>query len=200
VALSYDPTIDQSHDLTSANTRKEIASVEIFADRSKISQVLRNFISNALKFTPSAGQVTVVRKFIPSTRPVSPDITPTHDAEGGAHEGKHPTLSSIMREVVRSKFNNSAVFVTNADADVNEPEDENGTNGTIRIEIQDTGYGISLVSDTNTQTSSLLLSFSLSAVVICLVSGESTETFQVSDSIRHSCPSRGERLGAWIVQ
>jgi signal transduction histidine kinase len=99
-------------------------------------------MSNALKFTPAEGQVHIVRKFIPSTGTVSPDITPT--SEAGGFEGRQTTLSSIMREAVRSKFNSSAVFITNMEVDV--LESENGMNGTIRIEVHDTGYGISLVS------------------------------------------------------
>lgn len=109
--------------------------MEIFADRSKISQVLRNFISNALKFTPSGGHVRVVQKFFPSVNSTTDNTIPL--------ENKPNTLSSIMKEVVRSRTVSSAVFVTNVEDD---PESGTGTNGILRIEVHDTGHGISKVT------------------------------------------------------
>jgi signal transduction histidine kinase len=42
-------------------------------DRHKLDQVIRNFISNAVKFTPIHGCITINAKVVPSTRPTSHD-------------------------------------------------------------------------------------------------------------------------------
>jgi hypothetical protein len=130
VTLSFDRSISL---LALSPQRREIASVEISADRSKISQVLRNFISNALKFTPSGGQVSIVQKFTPH---------PAHSTNDAIISDSR--LSSMVREV-RARVNSSAVFVTNIDEDI-ESDTNTISNGILRIEVHDTGCGISHVS------------------------------------------------------
>ena len=44
---------------------EERGKLFMYADKQKISQVLRNFVSNALKFTPESGSVTVTMSFEP---------------------------------------------------------------------------------------------------------------------------------------
>jgi len=47
------------HILNEAELRESLLHVNISADRHKLAQVVRNYISNALKFTPPKGVVTV---------------------------------------------------------------------------------------------------------------------------------------------
>jgi signal transduction histidine kinase len=176
VNLSYDQSITLP---PSSLQRKEIVGVEIFADRSKISQVLRNFISNALKFTPTGGHVSIVQKFIPHIANSSGDAIISDNR-----------LSSMVREV-RSRVSSSAVFVTNVEVDDIESDANTTPNGTLRVEVHDTGHGISRVRPPPLPLPlSLLLPSSIS-------SGKSRKTFQVGHSIRYGGSPRrqGLRLG-----
>jgi signal transduction histidine kinase len=42
-----------------------LENVSLNVDRHKLSQVIRNLISNAIKFTPLGGKVTVGAKYLP---------------------------------------------------------------------------------------------------------------------------------------
>jgi signal transduction histidine kinase len=167
VNLSYDHSITLP---PSSLQRKEIVEVEIFADRSKISQVLRNFISNALKFTPTGGHVSIVQKFIPHIANSSSDAIISDNR-----------ISSMVREV-RSRVSSSAVFVTNVEVD----DIETTPNGTLRVEVHDTGHGISRVRSPPSLTAPHSVS-----------SGKSRKTFQIGHSIRYGGSPRrqGLRLG-----
>lgn len=116
------------------------------ADKSKVSQVLRNFISNALKFTPKGGIVRVVHKFLP----LSPDSLEVNNRERTLSGIRSSSLTSGVRDIIRSRINSSAVYVSNVDVDEGHDHDhdhdhgenENFVSGILRIEVHDTGCGI----------------------------------------------------------
>jgi signal transduction histidine kinase/CheY-like chemotaxis protein len=114
----------------------------IFADKFKMDQVIRNLMSNALKFTPRGGVVTVKATFVHDTEseaqdpPPPPPPSPWQDAdtegegEGEGEEGlemKHPGLPSRLSV---SHFRRYTSVKTRVE-------------GKLVIVVKDTGAGIS---------------------------------------------------------
>jgi signal transduction histidine kinase/CheY-like chemotaxis protein len=92
-----------------------IAHVNINADETKIVQVVRNIVSNALKFTPNGGHIHVKSHFLPEEpEPLSPMISA---------QGVLSRTSSVSK--------------------VHNLHEINSKQGKIRIEFMDTGPGIS---------------------------------------------------------
>lgn len=62
--------------LNVANDNYQAVPLEVYdmvnVDKFKMAQVIRNLISNALKFTPPGGSVTVVPSYIPNVEIISP--------------------------------------------------------------------------------------------------------------------------------
>lgn len=89
--------------------------VKFSIDINKISQVLRNLVSNAIKFTPPGGSVIVTARFI---------VDNVSAAAGSQSQGKRETE-------------------TNAETENNSENAE--VKGVVRIEVCDTGRGIAKV-------------------------------------------------------
>jgi signal transduction histidine kinase len=102
----------------------------IFADKFKMDQVIRNLMSNALKFTPRGGVVTIKATFVPNTAPEIQDPqlsrSPWQDVEGGeSHDMKNPGYTSRLSV---SKFSTGL---------------EGREEGKLVVVVTDTGAGIS---------------------------------------------------------
>ena len=72
-------------------------------DESKIAQVIRNFVSNAIKFTPQGGEVTVTLTYVTNQRLLSSDIKNWLRLEvkdtghGIAPENQHKVFNQIVQ-------------------------------------------------------------------------------------------------------
>ena len=67
----------------------------IEADKYKLSQVIRNFISNALKFTPEGGTVTIKATIVTSSLLFS-----QYHSQSGAATSVEPETTALRVEVI----------------------------------------------------------------------------------------------------
>ena len=107
-----------------------LSSYVVRVDEPKFAQVIRNLVSNALKFTPAEGSVTVCIEALPANNASSTSHTPGPDDDEQGGEGLAATrgvdrfLSTpIPRPVVGSV-----------------------THGRLRVSVTDSGAGISQVN------------------------------------------------------
>jgi signal transduction histidine kinase len=131
VTGATDRDIEATPDGDDGNTisKSLLPTDSIFADKFKMDQVIRNLMSNALKFTPRGGVVTIKASFVPYTAPEIPDPplsrSPWQETERGeGHEMKNPGFTSRLSV---SKFSTGL-----------EGRDE----GKLVVVVTDTGAGI----------------------------------------------------------
>lgn len=108
--------------------------VAIDIDVGKISQVIRNLVSNAIKFTPVHGVVTVSAHFIEKS-----DVSIEEPALAFiAAERK-----SIKKSLSRSS--SAVAYLIGADPTFDGDDDDDIESGILRIEVKDSGCGMSIV-------------------------------------------------------
>jgi signal transduction histidine kinase len=123
----------------------------IIADKFKIDQVLRNVISNALKFTPRGGSVTMSASFMPDIiMKITPPITRYKSISGlKTRDVTDTSLSIATKETRRSRpkpykwLRTSSAVHCETDLE-NTKNTKNTVNGMLVIVITDTGAGISI--------------------------------------------------------
>ena len=119
----------------------------IFADKFKMDQVVRNLISNALKFTPQGGSVTVHATFVPNRRDESMSSSPGRTVDTGVsatYEGcpdrffmaKDSSDAGSIRSLVN--FSNGSLSSMRASASAR----SDIMHGKLVITVSDTGAGI----------------------------------------------------------
>ena len=155
VTLSFAPQ-SNNHDNTQNGAFRVLGINRIFlplhvtdliiADKFKIDQVLRNVISNALKFTSRGGSVTLSASFMPDiiTETPSPVVLSKPKLESGSklRDSSDSSISNMTKEKTRKKqpykwFRSSSSVHCGAVKD-------DSTYGMLVIIITDTGAGISI--------------------------------------------------------
>ena len=107
-------------------------SEKVFIDKFKMDQVVRNLISNALKFTPKSGSISIKVAFIPQPELTAPEMLKMAPL-------RRRSRTSI---VMFSRSNSSSDIDVSNDDSESEPS-WSFTEGTLVIEVADSGAGIS---------------------------------------------------------
>jgi CheY-like chemotaxis protein len=115
----------------------------IFADKFKMDQVIRNLMSNALKFTPRGGHVTVKATFVQDSAIESARYR--CDLRGTAEDILPPAPTSRrtrnFRTILSTRKLNSIANLN--DTDVPNENVQAGLSGKLVVIVTDTGAGIS---------------------------------------------------------
>lgn len=143
-------------------------NISVSIDRTKFSQVLRNLVSNALKFTPTKGKVSVVSSIV--TEMTNDDnivfadnvsLSSSHSYSSDATTNSsttsaNATLSNAIsrRRTYSEMINNKSIF----DDELSHAKQKQQF---VRITISDTGPGINKVSEWSNSILCLILKFCL---------------------------------------
>ena len=134
------------------NCAARAAYYQISADRYKLSQVIRNLVSNALKFTPSGGTVSMNLEYIPETESCGgqePEASPS--SRDLADVPRSDSYSSRLMRLASDTFRPFFVEKLRAKlylghTGINSKSTEMKTVGWLRFSVKDSGAGISWVS------------------------------------------------------
>ena len=133
-SLANDVHREEKSDIEKRSVSTPIGSNEkVFIDKFKMDQVVRNLISNALKFTPKFGSISIKVAFIPNPESTAPDMIKI------APLRRRSRTSIVMFS--RSNSSSDLDGVSNEDSE-SDPS-FSFTEGTLVIEVADSGAGIS---------------------------------------------------------
>ena len=103
---------------------------QVYVDKNKVMQVIRNVVSNAIKFTPAFGKIQVNVRFLPS-----PSVAKRRSGKGGRSLAKSTKSAASISEGDDQAAAPLLTFALEAHAE--------SVPGELVIEIKDSGAGIS---------------------------------------------------------
>lgn len=115
----------------------------IFADKFKMDQVIRNLISNALKFTPSGGTVAIRATFVPSSDQDTSGSNLLFDQNINSRRRSEIYKARIVDRLIHGKSPRSLKSVAVGDGLEVAVEEAPPCHGKLVITVNDSGAGIS---------------------------------------------------------
>ena len=134
---------DQSLDASLPVNNTDLISFDKF----KMSQVLRNFMSNAMKFTPDGGTITVRACFTPDLTKPLVTLQPPSNIKMPVKNNNESTksMSNFVFSSLWRKSSKSVIASNDIDVEMGQSNSGSGLAqpGTLRISVIDSGAGIS---------------------------------------------------------